>query len=271
MEDISRNMRSFQLRSVNFTMAGLLILLALTRVNAQTAIEVTVGVATVRPDIDGLWQQGEWQNAINYKVLLGSTGPAKTPAYFSMMHDDSTLYGIFDVPSDNGAAPAATGTITDFLLLVFYYGELLNPTVNQTQLVWEFALSINQTTNQAEVAVQCRCPGEDPNAIVAHSKVAASLSTTEQSSARHRVWEFSIPMNPYVIKSSLATDPTIGFAVKVVDSSGNALFFVNANQHVTLAFVSTLVPENRSSQVALPLALTLPLILIFIYERKYHK
>jgi len=265
------NMRSFHLQSVNFAIAGFLIVLALTRVSAQAAIEVTVGVTTVKPDIDGLWQQDEWQNAIEYKVLLGLTGPAKVPAYFRMMHDDSALYGVFDVPSDIGTAGAeGSGGITDALLLAFYYGEFLNPNVNQTQLYWEFGLSINQTTNRADVAVNCRCPGEDPNTIVAHSKVAASLSTTKQSNSRHRVWEFSIPMNPYVIKSSLATDPSIGFAVIVFDSTGNELLFVNANQQrATLAFVSTVVPENQNSQVALPLVLALPLI--FMYDRKHHK
>ena len=249
-------------------LAVLMLLMAITQVRGQTASEIVVGTTTVKPTIDGQWQQGEWDNAIEYELTQGSTGPVKIPSYFRMMHDASNLYGILDVPSDNGAEYInANGDLTAGAALVaFYNGALLNPS-NQTQLFTFFALGVNQTTKRATVSVMCRCR-QDPNVISSESQVATALSTSTHSSSLHRIWEFSIPIHPYVIGASLDTNPTIGFDLTVIDSSGNQLSLVNLNQHATITFVGTPIPEIISGQITLPLALLTPLIMLFAYHHR---
>lgn len=255
-------------RKLNLILAVLMLSLIITQVRGQTAPEIIVGTTTIKPTIDGQWQQGEWDNAIEYELSQGSTGPVKSPSYFRMMHDADNLYGIIDVPSDNGtqytnpSIRLPIGTVR----LDFYYGAFLDPN-NQTQSYTFFELIVNQTSNRANVAVLCRCR-QDPNIIASESQVATALSTTVHSSSLHRIWEFSLPIHPYVIEASLDTNPTIGFDLTVIDSSGNQLSLVNLNQHASMMFVGTPVPENVSGQITLPLTLLIPLILLLAYHRK---
>lgn len=255
-------------RKLNLILAVLMLLMTITQVRGQTAPEIVVGTMTVKPTIDGQWQPGEWYNAIEYELIQGSTGPVKIPGYFRMMHDTDNLYGIIDVPSDNGTEYINTNgdLMAGGALLAFYYGAVLDPN-NLTQPYTFFTLNVNQTTKRAYVAVECRCR-QDPNIIASESQVATALSTTPHSSSMHRIWEFSLPIHPYVIEASLDSNSTIGFDLIVIDSSGNQLFLVNLNQHAGITFVGTPVPEIISGQITLPLTLFMPLILLFSYHRK---
>src|SRR5208337_4409790 len=174
-------------RKLNLILAVLMLLMAITQVRGQTASEIVVGTTTVKPTIDGQWQHGEWDNAIEYELTQGSTGPIKVPSYFRMMHDADNLYGILDVPSDNGTQyiNANLGLPVGTVLFFFYYGASLNPN-NQTQTYTAFELTVNQTTKRANVAVECRCR-QDPNTISSRSQVATALSTTIHSSSLHRI------------------------------------------------------------------------------------
>jgi hypothetical protein len=257
-----------ELRAVRLTLAAILLLVVVSQVRGQTVSEVTVGTASIKPGIDGQWRQGEWNSAIEYVLTGGSSTPIKATAYLRMMHDAHNLYGIIDAPSDNGATYVNANGDTSWgaVLFAFYYGAFLNPN-NQTQLYTLFALNTNQT-KIVNVGVYCRCPGEDPNRISSYSQAATTLSVTPHSNTNHRVWEFSLPIFPYVITTSLDQNPMIGFDVTVIDSTGNQLSLVTLAQHAELTFVSTPVPETLSGQVMLPVALITPLILLFAFRRR---
>ena len=71
---------------LKFILAVLMLLMAITQVRGQTASEIVVGTTTVKPTIDGQWQQGEWDNAIEYELTQGSTGPDQDP---ELLQDDA--------------------------------------------------------------------------------------------------------------------------------------------------------------------------------------
>ena len=72
----------------------ILITLSTIPVKAQpTAIEVIVGTATVKPSINGQWQQYEWDDAAEYKLTIGSSKVVNRP-YMRVEHDNDTLYGL---------------------------------------------------------------------------------------------------------------------------------------------------------------------------------
>ena len=258
-------------RKLTLTIAILIAFLAITQVRAQTALQVIVGTATVKPTIDGQWHPGEWDNTIEYvlNVTVGSPTPTNIPAYIRMVHDSQNLYGIIDVPSDYGGTYVnANGDIAwGAVLLSFYYGAILNPQ-NQTQIFSLFALNTNQT-GIATIGVYCRCVhGVDANTVSSDSHAATTLSVTPHSSSKHRVWEFSLPIYPYVITTTLDTNPTISFDTTVVDSSGNHISLVNgAAEHADLTFVDASVPDVISGQWTLPVSLVTPMILL-AYRRK---
>ena len=237
----------------------ILVAISASQARAQTTTEITVGTTPTIPIIDGQWQRGEWDNAIEYKLVIGSPRPVTNPAFIRMIHDSSKLYGIIDVPSDNGTIYQIMNgdTIFGLAYLIFYYGAVLNP-ANKTQIYTYVELAVNRT--HVTVAVNCNglC---DVNSIIAPSRGAASLSGTVHSSTKHRVWEFSIPMYP-VVKTSLDSNPRIGFEVIVSDSSLNQLFLVTLNQHASLTFIATLVPETFSGALMLPVVLFTSLIVI---------
>jgi hypothetical protein len=265
-------MYATETRTVNLTLATFMLLLVVSQVRGQTVSEITVGTAAIIPRIDGQWEQGEWDDAIEYTltVFVGSPTSVEIPAYIRMVHDSHNLFGIIDVPTDNGTAYVnANGNRTwGAALLSFYYGAFLNP-YNQTQLFTFFALNTNQT-EIANVSVYCLCVhGVDANMISSDSHAATTLSVTPHSSSKHRVWEFSLPIYPYVITTSLDTNPMISFDVTVIDSSGNHISLVNGStQHASLTFVSISVPEVPSGQMILPVSLITPLILLLAYRRK---
>jgi len=254
---------------VKIALAVLLLLLIATRVNGATT-DITVGSATIRPAIDGRWHQSEWINTIEYTLTTGQSAPGKNvSAYVRMMHDVNNLYGVLDVPSDNGGTYINTNGDTSWgaVLFAFYYGALLNPT-NQTQLYTLFALNTNET-RMVNIGVYCRCPGKDPNVISSSSEAASTLSATPHSSLNHRVWEFSFPLHPYVVAAPLDQNPAIGFDVTVIDSSGNQISLVTLAQHAELMFVGIQVPEVFSVPYMLPLIITVPLTLLFVHHRTH--
>ena len=252
-------------REFNLMLALLMLSLVITQVRGQASPEITVGTATIRPTIDGQWQQAEWANAIEY-TLSESTGPAKLSGYFRMIHDANNLYGIIDVPFDNGTEylNANVGYPVGTVFLAFYYGTSYVPS-NQTQLHADFQLAVNQTTKRPTMAVICsplwQWCRQDPNIVISRSQVATSLSATTHSNSKHRIWEFSIPIHPYVITAPLDTNPTIGMDVVVVDTSSYQI------HRGTLAFVSTPVPEILSGQMMLPLIVIMPLLAVRLSQK----
>ena len=194
-------------RGLILILALLTLSLIIIQAKGQSAPEIEVGTTTIKPTIDGQWQQGEWDNAIEYTLSQASTGPAKVQSYFRMMHDASNLYGILDVPSDNGAQYInSNGDLTaGAALLAFYNGAFLNPS-NQTQLFTFFAFSVNQTTKRATVSVMCRCR-QDPNMISSLSQAATTLSITAHSSSPAQGLGVFDPNSPLRDRGLLGHEP----------------------------------------------------------------
>jgi hypothetical protein len=63
-----------------------------------------VGNTIQPPSIDGGWQMGEWVGAVEYNLTVGSTGKVTNLPMIRLLHDSNTLYGLIDVPSDNGGS-----------------------------------------------------------------------------------------------------------------------------------------------------------------------
>lgn len=121
-------------RELKLMLAVLMLSLVITQVRGQASPEISVGTMTIKPTIDGRWQQGEWDNAVEY-TLSGSARSVKFSGYFRMMHDINNLYGIIDVPFDNGTEylNPNLGFPVGTVFLAFYYGTSYDPK-NQTQL-----------------------------------------------------------------------------------------------------------------------------------------
>jgi hypothetical protein len=235
---------------------------------ATNPTQFIVGTTTTTPKIDGQWQSGEWDSANEYKLTISFPKPVAYPPYIRMTHDSANLYGLIDVPSDDGSNYIDANGVASWgaVLLEFYYGSVLDPN-NQTQLYSFFELNTDQT-NIVTVGVNCRCPGMDANVISSHSLGATTISSTPHFSTKHRVWEFAVPMYPYVVKKSLDTNPSIGFYPIVRDSSEIQSFFVLQNKHSSLMFVGTPVPETTGGEIMLSGALFGSLILVVGHRKK---
>ena len=224
----------------------IIITLSTVSVKAQTtAIEVIVGTSSVKPSINGQWQQYEWDDAAEYKLTVGSSEVVNRP-YMRLKHDNDTLYGLVDVPSDNGGYYVDSKSKINWgqVLLLFYYGAMFD-FQNTTQAFTTFQISTNQT-HLTNILVVCRCSDQYARLVSSHSSAALSLSSTIHYGMKHSVWEFSIQMYPYVLKNSLnsnSMNSSIGFTVAVVDSFGHALLFVSPGQHSEMIFISTLAPQ----------------------------
>jgi hypothetical protein len=187
---------------------SVLILITLSTIPVKvqpTAIEVIVGTATVKPSINGQWQQYEWDDAAEYKLTIGSSKVVNRP-YMRVEHDNDTLYGLVDVPSDNGGYYVDSNSKINWgqVLLLFYCGTMFD-LQNTTQPFTAFQISINQT-HLAYIRVACRCSDQNARVVSSHSNAALSLSSTIYYGLKHSVWEFSIQMHPYVLKNSLISD-----------------------------------------------------------------
>lgn len=62
---------------------------------------MSVGIASTRPTIDGIWQAGEWNDSIEYALSNVNLGLNITPSHLRLIHDDVSLYGWVDAHSDN--------------------------------------------------------------------------------------------------------------------------------------------------------------------------
>jgi hypothetical protein len=201
---------------------GLIAISMLTgQIHAQSQTPVTeifVGTTFPRPSIDGQWQSQnrEWAASIGYTLPIG-VSPSINPS-IRLMHDNATLYGLIDVPSDL----KKSGTV----VLKFYTNAssmiddlTISFSANQTQLVW---------VNAPEPAASM---------IRQHTQAATSLSATIHSQSNHRVWEFSIQLYPFLIGNVL-DGISMGLQVIVTDSTGNQASLVGADQVADMLLVA---------------------------------
>jgi hypothetical protein len=239
-------------RRIRFLILELIVIIMLAvSVDARNnAFEVIVGTATVKPSINGQWQQYEWDDAAEYKLTVGSGDVINRP-YIRLEHDNDTLYGLVDVPSDNGGFYVDSNSQINWgqVLILFYYGARFD-LQNTTQAFTAFQISTNQT-HLAHIRVVCRCSDQYARVVSSHSSAALSLSSTIHYAMKHIVWEFSIQMYPYVLNNTLNSDSlnsTIGFTVAVVDSFGHAFLLTNLSEHAEMIFTSPVAPQTVLAQ-----------------------
>ena len=186
---------------------------------SQTPVaEIFVGTPLPRPKIDGQWQsqQLEWASSIGYTLPIGAN-PTINPS-IRLMHDNTTLYGLIDVPSDLGKL----GTV----VLRFYTN----------------ASSMNQDLTISFLANQTQLMSVNASELVAtmirqHTSVATSLSATMHSQSKHRVWEFSIQLCPFLVRNVL-DGTSMELQVTVTDSTGNQASLVGTDQVADMLFVA---------------------------------
>jgi hypothetical protein len=97
-----------------------------------------------------------------------------------------------------------------------------------------------------------------------HFNASTRLTTTSLSKVKHRIWEFSVQLFPYIVHQPLTQNATnVGFNVEVWDSGGNLMELVGVSQPGRLIFVETApVPELSSTTVIMAFAILVPLFLL---------
>lgn len=208
------------------------------------------GVVIVKPSIDGVWQQDEWNDAneyrfssVYYQVNLFAQ------AYVRCKHDDSLLYWLIDVPSDSGATYMQDGQnlagAARFSLIPPDFGFAISPSGNTTSLT--FIYGTPPYSSQISVAQQ--------------------LGVSPHSSTLHRVYEFSMPYEPLLqYNNTIGTPPVISFDLTVTDSYGNGLDLSGPPYISVLEFGLVPVPENIEPTT--PLALTILILTILLTHYK---
>jgi hypothetical protein len=230
----------------------ILLMLRMQPVNGQatpSGVHMVAGLVVVKPSIDGLWQQGEWDDSNEYRFssiyyqvnMLGE-------AYVRCKHDDSLLYWLVDVPSDNGSTynrggQNLTGTVT-FSFIPSYLGFAITPSRNGTLLTYLFG----RPTYSSQISV------------------AQQLGVSPHSSKLHRAYEISMPFEPLLqYNNTIDNLPAVSLDLTITDSYGNGLDLSGPPYISVLEFGVVAVPENI--EPVIPLALTI-LTLAFLLHRK---
>jgi len=236
---------------------------------AQLTPDYTVGTGTA-PSIDGVWQPGEWTNAVELPIAYSNVSSIQ-PAYLRLTHDESWLYFIYDVPFDT-TPPSSQTPQTPFIVLVFTgnAGEFNPSDLNDAQIVGE-------VTSNGEIAVNYvgyNNPNYHPylGQFIRNVTMAQKLGTSPHSNIPHRIWEGKIPLQPIIMNSPKADDlsPIIGFNTEVQDALGNwaQLEPLSNSYAVTLLKIAPYpVPEN----VNLIIPLLFAIAILSIYMKKKGK
>jgi hypothetical protein len=230
----------------------MLLTVRLQPVNGQatsSGVHIVAGTAVVKPSIDGLWQQGEWDDANEYRFssiyyqvnMLGE-------AYVRCKHDNSSLYWLIDVPSDNGSTYTRGGQnltgIATFSFDPSYLGFVVTTSGNSTSLSFLFG-----TPTYSSLI-----------------SVAQQLGVSPHSSKLHRVYEISMPSEPLLQYSNQIDNlPAVTFDLTITDSYGNGLDLSGPPYISVLEFGVIPVPENIDPLIPLALAM---LTLAFCLHRK---
>jgi hypothetical protein len=247
-----------------FAFTIILLMLRLQPVNSQanrtlSGVHVVVGVATVKPTIDGVWGRGEWDDANEYRFsTIYYEVNGFSDAYIRCKHDSTLLYCLIDVPSDNGTAYVRGGQ------------------KSTGQLAWGFARDINGSgrIDPADFGFAISPSGNRTLLTFLYNKpayssqinVAQQLGVSPHSSKSHRVYEISMPFESLIQYNDLAANlPAVYVDLTVTDSYGNGLALSGSPYLSVLEFGGMPVPENIEPLIPLALAL---LTLVFCLHRK---
>ena len=256
-DESDAHLSSFQ-SSLILTVVILLFSLVLANVWAQATTTIAVNTAATTPSIDGRWQVDEWSGARVANLTLESNATVGSSPTLRLLHDNTTLYGLVDVPSDNGGTFADPIGHAVYGSLTLTFSNLAN--MSQSP-VW-----ITVQTNHweiAKVSVICQCSPTLVAWIKSHTNAATSLVPTESSNTQHRIWEFSLRLYPSLTAKPLTQDePFIGFNAQGSDSKGNEFSLVTGSNLVQLNFAVTLLPEATNVEVILLVTMFVSLMIL---------
>lgn len=240
---------------------------------AQSVISFQANDTTQPPSINGQWQPGEWDSATVYNLTVGSLQVKLRPTV-RLLHDNSSLYGLVDVPSDYGGTFVVNGVKNwGYVILIFYYGTALSYPLSPTQLWYNLFINTNQTGPATMwYFISAAASTNQANPVLKHSLTATSLTTTSLTNVKHRIWEFSVQLYPYILTTPMNKAGTsIGFNVRVYDSGNDMMELVGSVQPGRLFFSETALPEYDSPLTLLALVILLPLVLIRYVKNRFRQ
>ena len=232
-----------------------------TSTTVSSSPSLVAGLAIVKPKIDGVWSPGEWDDANEYYFsYVYSTVYGMAEAYLRCKYDDSSLYLLVDVPSDNGSTFMSEGKNYTANLAISLD---LNMDGLSTSDKADPEFIIYSNANVTTVTFSANEPSWSSQIIVAQK-----LGSSPHESKPHRIYEISMPLQSlleYGEHSYPDNLPDINIALSVRDSFGNGLGLVGPPYLSELDFGARPVPENI--EPLLPLALV-ALIVGFYKHRK---
>jgi hypothetical protein len=214
---------------------------------AQLTPNYVVGTGTA-PSIDGVWQPGEWTNGVELTIAHTNVSSIQ-PAYLRLIHDESWLYFIYDVPFDVTQPSNQVSQLPFIVLVLDGRANGFNPSdPNDAEIV-------SEVTSTGETAVNY-VGFNNPNyhsylgQVIKNVTIVQKLGTSPHSSIPHRIWEGKIPLQPIIMnspKDPSDLSPIIGFNTEVQDALGNWVQLEPLTQtySVTLLKIAPYpVPEN---------------------------
>jgi hypothetical protein len=193
-----------------------------------------VGTAAVRPDIDGVWQASEWNDAVEARLALYSKQVNnKGEVYVRLKHDNNSLYGLIDAVSDNGSTWIDDGNTVTGSAQMFFDGN--NNGFIDLGDKNDFVLVISPNDKGKGLYVQFQ--SLDGANFTTQALVDDELGPSPHSSASHRVYEISVPMKLITGGTQGTQSKTIGFNIGVQDSYQNLLTLSKNQSPVETAII----------------------------------
>jgi hypothetical protein len=218
----------------------------------------------VKPDIDGVWQLNEWNDANELQL-----SPCNGEAYMSLKHDKSSLFGIVDVVSDNGSTWMECSKGPYDGVAIFTFDADNDGTAVFTQGGRTYEVGFNQLWPNITFV------SDSALSFKSRISVAVMLGPSPHNSTNHRIYEFSIPLQPLTSYAPLENGTSvIGFNLLVQYNKGNDAICNITNATLgpgkgpaslaELYFGLIVVPEN----IDLIMPLMFALMVLSISKRK---
>ncbi len=252
------------------TLAIIVLILRLPIANAQTTssmtlsgVRIVAGEALVKPRIDGVWQRGEWDDANEYgfsSVYYDVNGLGE--AYVRCKHDNSSIYWLIDVPSDNGATYAnggqnVTGTAA------FSFDRDMDG-LNRIDPA-DLGFVITGSGNDTLLSFIFGKP-----AWASQVNATQRLGISPHSSKLHRIYEISMPLEPLLQYNNRVDNlPAVNLDLTVTDAYGNGLDLSGPPYLTILEFGALAVPESPDPLI--PLELAILILVICVHRKDVHK
>lgn len=229
-----------------------------------------VGSQSNTPTIDGVWSDGEWDDAgqLTLSNVSKQVNNKIGNAYFRAKHSSDSFNFIIDVPFDDGTQvqkPAQSQTGINLIIDGNDNGldsnDLNDPFFGANFLgpggTFEWGFIGDSYLKQAASQI----------------KMAQGIGTSPNSNNNHRVYEGSLPLEPMIRNSPKTNDdllPLIGCDVVANDTYGNAVTLVSSPNTMSFKIAPYPVPENL--ELITPLALATLLLTVYSSRRnRVHK